>query len=434
MDGESPTQETSGCEDVTDQTDKNNNSQVDESVPEECKDPDNEPPAGKTAEGQGVMAKMTEKGEEDTALKEETQKAGAGDKDETEAVSKQTEGVSEEDRQDKDKTSADVDMKDPEPARGEKEEDEDKTGRQSEGDTNCETEKHEEDMKGKKKEKDESKTEEKGKEEDKETKGGDDKKQGKEEEVEAKDKGNVKEAEKQGKTKRKTGSTSSSAPRALPRPRPSARSIRASAKNDIIAKFQQGAPETPLPRNFKIQRSAAAGAMGASIKQKILQWCCNKTRKYEGINIENFSSSWCDGMAFCALIHRFFPDAFDFNSLNPKDREKNFTLAFQTAESLADCCPLLEVSDMLMMGDHPDPMCVFTYVQSLCHSLSKIEKERKEKEEKEKAAKEVEEREEDGAEVSTEKDEGQSVDDAEAEEDGSKSPEMEDAALVETAS
>lgn len=42
-----------------------------------------------------------------------------------------------------------------------------------------------------------------------------------------------------------------------------------------------------------------------------------------------------------------------------------------------------------MMGNNPDPMCVFTYVQSLCHSLSKIEKERKdkEKEEKEKAGK-----------------------------------------------
>lgn len=91
----------------------------------------------------------------------------------------------------------------------------------------------------------------------------------------------------------------------------------------------------------------------------MLQWCISKTRKYEarpllfsvnvqsdlcgfdsrwsfltfqGVNIENFSSSWCDGMAFCALIHRFFPDAFDFASLDPKDRKKNFTLAFQTAE------------------------------------------------------------------------------------------------------
>ncbi len=63
--------------------------------------------------------------------------------------------------------------------------------------------------------------------------------------------------------------------------------------------------------------------------------------------------------------------------------------------SLADCCPLLEVGDMLMMGNNPDPMCVFTYVQSLCHSLSKIEKERKdkEKEKKEKTGEEGEEKE-----------------------------------------
>lgn len=41
-----------------------------------------------------------------------------------------------------------------------------------------------------------------------------------------------------------------------------------------------------------------------------------------------------------------------------------------------------------MMGNNPDPMCVFTYVQALCHTLCKIEKERKDKEsgEKDKAA------------------------------------------------
>lgn len=38
-------------------------------------------------------------------------------------------------------------------------------------------------------------------------------------------------------------------------------------------------------------------------------------------------------------------------------------------------------------------MCVFTYVQSLCHSLSKIERERKDKEEKEMVGSEKEEKE-----------------------------------------
>merc|ERR1719225_1791118 len=68
-------------------------------------------------------------------------------------------------------------------------------------------------------------------------------------------------------------------------------------------------------------------------------------------------------MAFCALIHYFYPEAFDFKSLDPSNRRYNFTLAFDTAEKYADICPLLEVDDMVRMKK-PDWKCVFTYVQS----------------------------------------------------------------------
>jgi len=50
------------------------------------------------------------------------------------------------------------------------------------------------------------------------------------------------------------------------------------------------------------------------------------------VNITNFSSSWADGMAFCALIHHFYPKAFDYSKLNPKNRRGNFRLAFDVAE------------------------------------------------------------------------------------------------------
>lgn len=179
---------------------------------------------------------------------------------------------------------------------------------------------------------------------------------------------------------RKSAAASSSALRASTKS--SSRSARPSARRDAMAKFQK--EETPGVRNFRVQRTSVGIAGGASIKQRILTWCKSKTQKYEGVCIENFSSSWSDGLAFCALIHRFFPSAFDFSTLKASEREKNFTLAFSTAETLADCCPLLEVSDMLLMGKNPDPLCVFTYVQALCHHLSKIEKERREKESMEK--------------------------------------------------
>lgn len=50
------------------------------------------------------------------------------------------------------------------------------------------------------------------------------------------------------------------------------------------------------------------------------------------VDLQNFSSSWSDGMAFCALVHSFFPDAFDYGALSPSQRQKNFELAFSTAE------------------------------------------------------------------------------------------------------
>lgn len=37
-------------------------------------------------------------------------------------------------------------------------------------------------------------------------------------------------------------------------------------------------------------------------------------------------------MAFCALVHNFFPEAFDYSSLSPSNRRQNFEVAFSTAE------------------------------------------------------------------------------------------------------
>lgn len=52
----------------------------------------------------------------------------------------------------------------------------------------------------------------------------------------------------------------------------------------------------------------------------------------KNVDIQNFSSSWSDGMAFCALVHNFFPEAFDYASLSPANRRQNFEVAFSTAE------------------------------------------------------------------------------------------------------
>ncbi|KAM4545803.1 uncharacterized protein PAE49_018268 isoform 1-T1 [Odontesthes bonariensis] len=124
----------------------------------------------------------------------------------------------------------------------------------------------------------------------------------------------------------------------------------------------------------KLKRSQSFGVSSASgIKQILLEWCRSKTIGYQNIDIQNFSSSWSDGMSFCALVHSFFPLEFDYNTLDPANRKHNLELAFTTAEEQADCLRLIEVDDMLDMGHKPDPMCVFTYVQSLYNHLKKFE-------------------------------------------------------------
>ncbi|KAK7822331.1 hypothetical protein U0070_014430 [Myodes glareolus] len=142
------------------------------------------------------------------------------------------------------------------------------------------------------------------------------------------------------------------------------RGPRAQNRKAIVDKFGGAASgPTALFRNTK-----AAGAAIGGVKNMLLEWCRAMTRNYEHVDIQNFSSSWSSGMAFCALIHKFFPDAFDYAELDPAKRRHNFTLAFSTAEKLADCAQLLEVDDMVRLAV-PDSKCVYTYIQELYRSL-----------------------------------------------------------------
>ncbi|KAG7321903.1 hypothetical protein KOW79_014761 [Hemibagrus wyckioides] len=153
------------------------------------------------------------------------------------------------------------------------------------------------------------------------------------------------------------------------------RSIGAQARRSIFERLDsENSQPKPVDSKPKLKRSQSFGVSSASsIKQILLEWCRSKTIGYQNIDIQNFSSSWSDGMAFCALVHSFFPTEFDYNALSPTERKHNFELAFSTAEKKAGCDRLIEVEDMMVMGRKPDPMCVFTYVQSLYNHLRKFE-------------------------------------------------------------
>lgn len=207
---------------------------------EDLKDPERAPPA-EEMEGSPRDVEDARKGDAEPEGGE--QGATVGDQKKPHVTESQH--VDDAAAHDKDKTTAAADFKEregkSEHKNGEAEKDEDKLEEVKNGETRSDGEKIKEENSREEQTKpaDQTKDAEVKDGADKTPKGADEKKQVKEVDVGAKDKEKSVDVEKKGKSKKKSGPPSSS----VPRPRPTARSIRAAAKKDIIAKFQQGAPE-----------------------------------------------------------------------------------------------------------------------------------------------------------------------------------------------
>ncbi|KAJ3450092.1 mical-like 1a-related [Anaeramoeba flamelloides] len=109
-------------------------------------------------------------------------------------------------------------------------------------------------------------------------------------------------------------------------------------------------------------------------KTAILKWCQRCTEGYKGVKIDNFTTSWTDGLAFCALIDNYRPSLINFTSLTNANQENNLTLAFDVAEKQLGVMMYIDAEDLIKY--RPDSKVLLLQLSEFYLTLSKLKPER----------------------------------------------------------
>uniref|UniRef100_A0A3Q3KLK1 EH domain binding protein 1 like 1 n=1 Tax=Monopterus albus TaxID=43700 RepID=A0A3Q3KLK1_MONAL len=138
-------------------------------------------------------------------------------------------------------------------------------------------------------------------------------------------------------------------------------SIFSTTKELSVVQHSQDLPPLSLddqPSTSK-EVSQMAGPTLVTSSQSLLEWCQEVTQGHKGMKITNFSTSWRNGLAFCAILHHFhsekIPNVIDF-----------FFYILQAFDEFAKLgiSRLIEPSDMVMLAV-PDRLIVMTYLNQI---------------------------------------------------------------------
>ena len=98
------------------------------------------------------------------------------------------------------------------------------------------------------------------------------------------------------------------------------------------------------------------------------EWSRRVCSGYPGVNINNVTTAFKDGLAFCAIIHRFRPELIDFASLEAVNVKENCELAFSLADKYLGIPPLLDPEDMAECST-PDRKSILLYLSQIYQVL-----------------------------------------------------------------
>ena len=119
----------------------------------------------------------------------------------------------------------------------------------------------------------------------------------------------------------------------------------------------------------------------------LLDWSKEILSKYSNVKVTNFTTSWRNGLAFCALIHSFYPDLVQYDTLIAQDIKQNCKIAFEAGEKLG-IPRVIEPESMVsnsvsqpssnsmflqVIKRIPDKLAVITYLHQLRSCLGQEE-------------------------------------------------------------
>ncbi|XP_062530271.1 microtubule-actin cross-linking factor 1 isoform X43 [Bombyx mori] len=118
-----------------------------------------------------------------------------------------------------------------------------------------------------------------------------------------------------------------------------------------------------LPRRAKISDIVVGQEPNVTAREALLSWARRSTAKYPGVRVSDFTSSWRDGLAFNALIHRNRPDLIDWRNIRSRQVRERLETAFHVVEKEYGVTRLLDPEDV--DTHEPDEKSLITYISSL---------------------------------------------------------------------
>uniref|UniRef100_A0A5F8G7Z8 Utrophin n=1 Tax=Monodelphis domestica TaxID=13616 RepID=A0A5F8G7Z8_MONDO len=99
----------------------------------------------------------------------------------------------------------------------------------------------------------------------------------------------------------------------------------------------------------------------------LLSWVRQSTRPYSQVNVLNFTTSWADGLAFNAVLHRHKPDLFNWDRVTKMSPIERLEHAFNKAQKHLGIEKLLDPEDVAV--PLPDKKSIIMYLTSLFEVL-----------------------------------------------------------------